>query len=228
MSCRPVFPLPSPTVVDSKVIDGRNVSCTDMECWSPVSSPEECNERCPCQWIPYDRSCECSPDVNIPGCQRFYPRPSIEWLETLAAGGAGLRHNDRILMLGDSITWSDTLMRYCFASASISHAVTCCRLRGYELLLRQALDAAGLVDIRMDNVAVNGANSSDVLNGCQGNNFTPLQVLLAHHKPTLVTLFIGTNDHPASLNHSLSTEEMKEVYRPIVAATQVNPSLPLF
>lgn len=68
------------------------------------------------------------------------------------------------------------------------------RLGGYEQDLKQALKSASFDRIPIYNHGMNGAELTDVAHGGGRWNASSYSEHLARDQPTIVVLFVGTND----------------------------------
>lgn len=94
--------------------DGENSVCVEVPCWVPATDVADCDRRCKCGWseLDYETKCACAM-TDIPACQGYFPRPNIEWLERLSRQNPGLTPSDRIVVLGDSLTWCAPAAAFC-------------------------------------------------------------------------------------------------------------------
>ncbi len=108
---------------------------------------------------------------QIPACEAGYPFPSTYFLEVL---NATVRPDDRITIFGDSITW----------------------LGGYIAVLQAALSRAGLGNVPIYNRGINGGCVKDIRDGGDvfGQNYRDFNTAMREDDPTIVVIFIGTND----------------------------------
>lgn len=146
--------------------------CVKELCTRRAVSAEQCLGRCGnCLWEREQCGCTAS-NPDLPACQDSYPEPASNWLRALAQGNVGLRPDDKIVLFGDSITW----------------------LGGYAHLLQGALNTAGLSDVRVTNLGMNGARIGDVRLGKDDVRMPPFANCLARYMPTIAIIFVGTND----------------------------------
>ncbi len=61
-------------------------------------------------------------------------------------------------------------------------------------MLRGQFDKAGLSNISISNRGINGGFVLDLINGLPQYNISGFEQALAEDKPTIVVIFIGTND----------------------------------
>jgi lysophospholipase L1-like esterase len=161
---------------------------------------------CNCAWRTTSQSCGCVAIDGVPACQAFYPAPNTSYFHQLAVPNQGFFASDRLSLFGDSITWYGLMLwRSNHDQVSSSPPVVLVsRLGGYATLLKQQLAIAGLPGIPFFNRGIDGGFVKDLRDGIPSDNILSFDEYLKSDRPTIVTIFIGTNDvwFPTSPRHS--------------------------
>jgi hypothetical protein len=202
-----------------------------VPCWEPVQDKEACGKRCRCEWQDWEKECLCAKLLHVPMCQVYFPQPDISSLMSLAITNPGLKPSDRIVLLGDSITWCVHLTSFAFGFDHLPHdsATFSCsyRLGGYQVLLELAFHELGL-KLYVSNRGYNGGKTADIVYG--NTEVTPVWVnidtVLAEDNPTIVMILMGTNDVIVQRNAATVEVRIFPSYRILVDSTAFHHDCP--
>ena len=155
---------------------------------APADAPGVCGRRCGCVWDTAQSACGCNVTAGsgLPPCQWHFPRPAAPWLDLLAQPlGNAVGPYDRVSMFGDINMW----------------------LGGYDALLRDALMAAGLQTVVVNNHGMKGADLETVVAGSDAHRQPGLAASLVIDMPTVVVLAIGLGE--LKRHHDLPSFQVK-------------------